>query len=73
MYWINLESSRERRENLQTEFSRAGITKHTRVQAVTPQDLGSFTVHLPQCAQRGMIETEWCCTLSHLKAIWTAM
>lgn len=71
VYWINLESSKHRRESLLKELQRVNITDQQRVAAVSPSQLCSYDIYEPE-NMAPMIPAEWCCTLSHLKAIWTA-
>ena len=72
VYWINLNSSCARRDKLLIELQRVGIDDHQRVAAVCPADLSSYNII--ECSQaKAIIAAEWCCTISHLKAIWTAL
>ena len=71
VYWINLDTSLSRRENLLKEMAKTGISDHRRIPAIHPGILHKFHFVLSKI-QRDLIPAEWCCTLSHLKAIWTA-
>lgn len=56
---------------MQKQFEAAGVDRHTRIRAVCPAELHLYDIvvppHLPAISP-----SEYCCTLSHLKAIWTA-
>ncbi|KAL3132094.1 hypothetical protein ABBQ32_008704 [Trebouxia sp. C0010 RCD-2024] len=71
VYWINLDVSHKRRHRLVIELERSNITSHYRVPAVCPAELSLYDIK--ECSEAGpIVPTEWCCTISHLKAIWTA-
>lgn len=71
VYWINLVESRDRCNSMQQQFFAHGITNHQKVEAVSPISLGSYDILTPPDSSP-MTDKEYCCTISHLRAIWTA-
>ena len=70
-FWINLEASIKRRESIIKEFARVGATHCTRIAAMEPKDLMQYNIKRP-AGLKELLPEEYCCTLSHLKAIHTA-
>ena len=71
VYWINLQESCQRREQLLEEFRRHHVNAQTRIEAICPPQLTHFAISSPSGIPE-ITPKEYCCTLSHLKAIWTA-
>lgn len=72
VYWINLDHSLTRKHNTIKQLEDHNVKQHFRVPAVEPSQLGNYDISKP-AMQHLLLPAEWCCTLSHLKAIWTAL
>lgn len=69
VFWINLDSNSTRREHMRILLSRLGLP-NTRVSGITPDQFPSIIIPPPI---RTPSPGELGCTLSHFKAMWTAL
>jgi hypothetical protein len=69
-YYINVEKSLDRRNFMEEQFENYSI-EATRINGVTPANLNQFQIIKTNCSS-SMSTVEYACTLSHLKAIYTA-
>lgn len=69
IYWINLDRSPERREQMENQLKEYDINMHTRIDAIDGKNI-EFSEYKDKCTDISVYELA--CTLSHLKAIETA-
>lgn len=70
-YYINLDKSIERRQRYEKRLSNYPYIQTKRIAAITPDNLSNYKIiKPPHCEHHS--ELEFACTISHLKAIFTA-
>jgi len=69
IYWINLDRSKKRKNWIEKNFKKMGITKHTRISAVDGNKLRVYNLNIPQEYHNTHSNNEIACTASHLKCI----
>jgi hypothetical protein len=70
IYYINVDKSTERKQRYEERVSKFPHLSIERISAITPQSLKNYTLNIPDSCNRS--DLEYSCTLSHIKAIFTA-
>lgn len=70
-YYINLDKSINRKQRYEERLSKYLNISIERIPAITPHDIDNFQIEIPASCQYNS-PVEIACTLSHLKAIFTA-